>query len=71
LTPREAVLTDANGPYVFQIAAGKAKRLAVTIVGEAGDKTVITGPLDPTRKIVVTGNYELSDGMAVREEAAQ
>ncbi|MFZ3237798.1 MAG: efflux RND transporter periplasmic adaptor subunit [Stellaceae bacterium] len=71
VVPREAVLTDASGPYVFQIAAGKATRLAVTIVGEAGDKTVIAGPLDPARKIVVTGNYELSDSMAVREEAGQ
>jgi RND family efflux transporter MFP subunit len=68
VVPREAVLKDANGPYAFQMTAGKARRVAVRIVGEAGDKTVIAGPLDPAHKLVITGNYELSDGMAVREE---
>ncbi len=68
VVPREAVLKDANGPYAFQMTAGKARRVAVRIVGEAGDKTVIAGPLDPANKLVITGNYELSDGMAVREE---
>jgi len=69
IVPRQAVLTDSNGPYVFQAANGIAHRSGVAIIGEAGDRTVIEGALDPARNIVVTGNYELSDGMAVREAA--
>ena len=69
IVPRESVLTDENGPYLFQVADGKAVRIALSIVGGAGDRMAVNGPLDPRRKLVVQGNYELSDGMAVREEA--
>lgn len=70
LASRNAVLTDDKGPYVFQVAAGKATRVDVHIVGMAGDTTVIAGPLDPGRKLVIGGNYQLQDGMAVREASA-
>lgn len=70
LAPRDAVLTDAKGPYVFQVAAGKAVRVDVKIVGMAGGTTVIAGPLDPGRTLVTGGNYQLQDGMAVREAPA-
>ncbi len=66
LVPRNAVLTDAKGPYVFQVDAGKALRVDVRIVGMAGSTTVIAGPLDPSRPLVAGGNYQLQDGAAVR-----
>jgi len=66
LAPRDAVLTDAKGPYVFQVDAGKAVRVDVRIIGVAGGTTVITGPLDPSRPLVTGGNYQLQDGTAVR-----
>jgi membrane fusion protein, multidrug efflux system len=69
IVPRAAVLTDENGPYLFQVADGKAARVGVSIVGESGDDMAVNGPLDPSRKLVISGNYELTNGMPVREEA--
>lgn len=71
LVPRDAVLTDAQGPAVYQVANGKAVRIGVRIVGAPGNTDVVAGPLDPARPLVTMGNYQLSDGMAVREGASQ
>ena len=70
IVPRNAVLTGADGPAVFQVAQGHAVRVAVRVVGEAGGQTVVTGPIDPHRPIVISGNYQLAPGMAVRDAAA-
>lgn len=70
LLPRGAVATDAKGAYVFQVAGGKAARVDVQVASAAGDTTVATGPLDPKRPVVVTGNAQLQDGAAVREDLA-
>ena len=67
LVPRDAVLTDAKGAYVFQVAGGKAVRVDVRAVGMKGDTTVVAGPLDPVRPLVTTGSYQLQDGGLVRE----
>jgi membrane fusion protein, multidrug efflux system len=70
LAPRDAVLTDAKGPYIFQVSGSKATRVDVRVEGTAGDTTVISGPLEPTRPLVVSGNYQLQDGGVVRERQA-
>ena len=67
--PRSAVLRDGGGSYVFQVHDGVAQRVAVQIEGEGDTLLGIRGNLDPKLKVVVLGNYELSDGMAVREKA--
>ena len=36
---------------------------------ENGEMVGVSGNLNPALKVVVLGNYELSDGMAVREAA--
>lgn len=65
--PRAAVLQDAHGQYVFQVMPGnKAHRVAVTVKVEHGGSYGVDGALDATRGLVVSGNYELEDGMAVR-----
>lgn len=69
IVPRDAVLSDDNGPYLFQIADGKAKRVAVSILGAAQDRLAVSGPIDAGKKIVISGNYQLADGMAVRDRA--
>lgn len=67
IVPRSAVLKDAKGAYVFQIdAQNKARRVAVAIQVENGDRYGVDGPLEPGQALVVSGNYELKDGMAVR-----
>jgi RND family efflux transporter MFP subunit len=69
IVPRDAVLTDDDGPYLYQMARGKAARVAVEIAGASGGQYAVTGKIDPKKKIVVSGNYQLSDGMAAHEQA--
>ncbi len=70
LMPRDAVLTDAKGAYVFQLNGSKATRIDVTSVGTVGDTTVVDGPIEPAQLLVVSGNYQLQDGSAVRTSPA-
>ncbi|HEY6452528.1 MAG TPA: efflux RND transporter periplasmic adaptor subunit [Steroidobacteraceae bacterium] len=66
VVPRDAVLSDDQGDYVFQVAAGKAVRVAVRRLGGDDHRSVIDGPLKAQRPLVTLGNYQLSDGEAVR-----
>jgi membrane fusion protein (multidrug efflux system) len=70
LVPRNAVLSDGHGAYLFQVSGGNAARVNVKIVGSAGDATIVDGPLGPQLPIVIQGNYQLSDGMPLRETSA-
>ena len=66
--PRSAVLRDGSGSYLFQVKDGVARRVAVQVESDGDERLGIRGAgLDPALKVVVQGNYELSDGMAVRE----
>ncbi len=67
VVPRSAVLRDARGSYVFTVVGGKAKRIAVETGVEHGDWIEITKGLEAGEPVVAIGNYELADGMAVRE----
>jgi RND family efflux transporter MFP subunit len=66
LVPRDAVLADAQSSYVFQVSGAKAVRIAVTVLANSGNTTVVDGPIDPAKPMVTQGNYQLTDGMAVR-----
>lgn len=65
--PRQAVLSDDQGSYLFQVAGGHARRVAVNVLGETARTYGVDGPIDPAQQVVVLGNYELHDGMPVRE----
>jgi membrane fusion protein (multidrug efflux system) len=67
VVPRSAVLQDANGAYLFQVAQGKARRVNVKIGLEHNGLIAVEGSFDTAQAVVSLGNYELSDGMAVRE----
>jgi len=69
IVPRSALLEDAQGAYVYQVADGHAHRVAVSRQVESGDVYGVDGPLADGAPLVVLGNYELSDGMAVAEAA--
>lgn len=71
LVPRDAVLSDDKGAYVFQVAGGKAVRVDVRITGTAGDMTVLAGKLNPQLPLVTQGNYQLADGAAVRDAGSK
>ena len=65
--PRSAVLRDENGDYIFQVMGGKAKRIAVQPGIEDGNWVEVHGPGLLKAPVVSVGNYELDNGMAVRE----
>ncbi|MFM0225410.1 efflux RND transporter periplasmic adaptor subunit [Paraburkholderia dipogonis] len=67
IVPRAAMLKDDKGAYVFQITPqNKARRVAVATQVENGDRYGVDGPIDAALGLVVSGNYELKDGMAVQ-----
>lgn len=67
IVPHAAILVDDRGaPYVVQAVNAVAKKVAVHILAAAGDRNVIAGPLDPSAPLVLTGNYQLENGMKVR-----
>ncbi|MGF6778874.1 efflux RND transporter periplasmic adaptor subunit [Paraburkholderia sp. GAS334] len=67
IVPRNAVLKDENGEYVFQItSARKAHRVNVVTRVEDDRRYGVDGMIDGTLPLVVSGNYELKDGMAVQ-----
>lgn len=70
LVPRDAVLDDDEGAYLFQTDGKKAVRVKVKRVGSDEETAVVDGPLDAKREVVVVGNYQLEDGMAVRKADA-
>jgi RND family efflux transporter MFP subunit len=69
IVPRAAVLKNGENAYVFQVTPqNKARRVAVSIAVENGARYGVDGPLDPMLGVVVSGNYELKDGIAVRAD---
>ncbi len=63
--PRGAVLADRHGSYVYTVKDGHAHRVTVT-PGLVNDGIVaVAGDLKAGDPMVVEGNYELGDGMAV------
>jgi membrane fusion protein (multidrug efflux system) len=68
---RSAVLRDAEGAYVFVIREGRAHRVNVTTGMEEGDLVAVQGPLKIGEAVVMVGDYELKDGMAVKVEGAR
>ena len=68
VVPHDAVLRDGTGDYIFQVIGSRAERVPVKTGIETDNLTEIIGAIDPKRQIVTLGNYELRDGMAVRED---
>ncbi len=67
VVPRSAVLGQDANAYLFVIKQGKAQRVAVQTGVETDGLIEISGPLAAGDIVVVSGNYQLSDGMLVRD----
>ena len=65
--PRSAVLRDEQGAYLFIVKAGHAHRIDVTTGPLQDDAIAVSGSVREGERVVTSGNYELQDGMAVRE----
>jgi RND family efflux transporter MFP subunit len=67
VVPHEAVLIDDDGDtYVVQVVRGIAKIVHVRVLGMHADRDAIDGSLDVEAPLVLSGNYQLQDGMRVR-----
>jgi membrane fusion protein (multidrug efflux system) len=66
---RQAVLIDNQGSYIFVVRNEEAHRINVKPGIEMHGLLGIAGQVKSGDRVVVTGNYELRDGMAVRETA--
>lgn len=64
--PRAAVLYDGDKAYVFVVQSGKAVRRFVDAGEDDGERIEIRSGLAANESVVVLGNYELQDGMAVK-----
>jgi multidrug efflux pump subunit AcrA (membrane-fusion protein) len=64
--PSASVVHDEDGAHVFVVKAGKAHQVAVATGPEAGDLIAVTGDLKAGDPVVVSGAYQLQDGLAVR-----
>ena len=71
IVPYAAVLPDGSHYLLYTVRLGHAVRHEVTVLRQDGDRVQVAGAnLDPAEPVVVMGNYELQDGMAVRNEQA-
>jgi multidrug efflux pump subunit AcrA (membrane-fusion protein) len=61
------VLGEADHAYVFVVDNSKARRVPVVTGIREGDTVGVSGALKSGDRVVTLGNYELADGMTVRE----
>jgi len=66
LVPHQAVVTADGDPHLFQIAAGKAKQVTVTILSPGAKTDLVDGPIDARLPLIVDGAYQVSSGASVR-----
>jgi membrane fusion protein, multidrug efflux system len=72
VVPRTAVLPEEDHYVLFTISDGHAKKHTVQVGLESEkDVEVIGSGFHPGEPVVILGNYELKDGMAVKVEASQ
>jgi len=67
MVPRSAVLSDEQGTFVYTVRQSQAQKIRVRTGLEQGNEIEIIGPLNVGDFVVMLGNYELRDGMFVRE----
>lgn len=69
VVPHASVVTDEAGAHVFQVVAGKAAAVPVTVLESNRDRDVVAGRLAADRPLIVAGAFQVEDGEAVRQGA--
>jgi membrane fusion protein, multidrug efflux system len=69
LVARSAVLRDESGDYVYSAVDGHAHRVDVSIVSDRDAQMLVSGALAADARVVISGNYQLVDGAALKEVA--
>lgn len=67
MVPRSAVLGDNINAYVYIVKNSKAYKIKVQTGFENKDEIEISGAIKAGDSVVILGNYELTDGMTIRE----
>jgi RND family efflux transporter MFP subunit len=70
VVPRDSIGTNTRGKFIFQVDEGHAKRVYVNVIGSVGKNSVVEGDIDSQKEIILSGNYQVDDGDAVRPEEA-
>jgi membrane fusion protein (multidrug efflux system) len=70
VVPRESIGSNSKGTFVYQIDEGHAKRVYVNVIGSVGRNSVVEGDIDSQKEMILSGNYQVDDGDAVRPEEA-
>jgi membrane fusion protein (multidrug efflux system) len=70
MVPRDAALPAGRNAILYQAVKGHARAITVHILGSAQNHSIVAGPIDPQYPIIVAGNYQLENGMAIREAPA-
>jgi membrane fusion protein (multidrug efflux system) len=70
VVPKSAVLPDDNNFYLFTVAKKKAVKHTVKVgIQTPNEVEILSADLKPGDAVVTVGNYELTDGATVEEEA--
>ncbi len=64
--PRNALQSDAQGSYVYQIEDGNAHRVDVRVVAPDGNPIGVDGAINVRTPVITLGSNEVSDGDPVR-----
>ncbi|MCU7939816.1 MAG: efflux RND transporter periplasmic adaptor subunit [gamma proteobacterium symbiont of Bathyaustriella thionipta] len=67
MVPRSAVLGENDKAYIYTIKKGKAFKVNVKTGIEENNIIEISGDIHEGEPVITLGNYELSNGMPVRE----
>ncbi len=71
VVPRDAVLSDDQGDYVFLLDGKNIAHRKNVQVLESVDESIVLAPgLDPAMRLATTGAYQLSDGMTATLQTA-
>ena len=69
LVPYASVLPEGGRNLLYTVRKGHAFRHEVQILAQSGERLELSAlGLDPAEPVVIQGNYELKDGMAVQLE---
>lgn len=71
LVPAEAVVTQKGQPFVFSVAGGKARKVALRTGLDDGVNVEVLDGLSPEDMVVIAGAQALTDGQACRAVEAK
>jgi len=66
VVPHRAVVTANGDVRLYQVSNGKAVPVKVSLLLVTPGGDVVAGPVDPGRRLIVDGAYQVSDGASVR-----